>query len=1165
MDRKLWDKYETALLIEAYWKIENKQGKREVVLQNLSDNLRKRAINLGDKVDDKFRNYNGMTFMLPQIKACFHPELYPTIRKTQIFGDIVKVYKTDRDQFDSLLLEAHNQVDGVADKDKIVLQSQFKQWLEKNFIGMNSQFVVTMFEKISNYVNAKKLITSNIFTIREIENFDSLCHKLYARKDFKYIHHSLYKFLIKYADVYKKYLNEITINSNVESYSKNTLDEINDVSSSDGGIEEIELNNEAKIIDKQRVKVMVGESADKIDEQKTDIFIIDESCANDFSKEKRRPTIDYIDVITATQAEESVIDNDIKLGYKRKDIPLYKAFNIVEIEQYKNKTIDMICFGTRIVNTLIRHKIYTIYELLQLSIEQIISWENLGLKSLKEMFEKMRDYFNDNANKNVLYLIDAWLKGEKGLVEFLTQREKDLYLQMRGLIEICGKEFYNEMRNNPDYITFLYEGLKDYYTPVLVEFEKNKKISTYYSIPDEVRNRPVKLAYKFYEAKTQHKITYLCEANETLTVSGLIEIMLETNMGDQYQSLCGFLQWVKNIDVNSIVKEIFSRESLTGRYAINSEMLDKYWFVFENRAEGKVLENISSLIDLTRERVRQIEERCVNNFASHYKSTKNDLLASIYIQYNLEDCLTKSKAESILGKRNSDILWLVLSKGVLDCDVYRYSKKYNIVAFLDYYKNDFEESQYCLQDMLQEIKKTISLHFSNGIDIEKFIDRLKLKQFFVVDNGMELALSDEQIKNIVKQVTIEFENKNFVILDEVLENISVRLKELLEQQENIFYFENLFNFDIMWYQENNILSDKMLYQVVKELIRKNKDDFKQITLRQNYFTISNKRQELTIIADEIDRVWGDNALQTIDELAEKLKYIPVEKLKYSLAYIDNFKWNSRDTYANIKHFVCDETTINGIILFAKNKCLSDGNVSFFELPLDKIREDNFVMTDYAIFDIIYDKIKSEFDRHLNMLTLKGCDVNVEKQVKQYCKDHQECTLEEINEIIKNTIGRDDIWRAIDYANLFMVRISADIFVSPQKVNFNVKEIDYVLDSMIQDDFMGMKEIITYVMFPYCNYQWNAFLLESFVRSYSDNYKYISLSSNSKNVGAIVRKTNTESYHDIMVKAVARSYVSADKDKIFDFLINAGYLGKRTYKKINQLIKEVIQRRENNIV
>lgn len=101
-----WDKYETALLIEGYFKILNGESRNKVV-SSLSEKLRNIAELDGEIISDTFRNENGIAWQLTYIKKAFSGEGNTEKEPPQIFKEIVELYKNDRDSFDILLQIAH--------------------------------------------------------------------------------------------------------------------------------------------------------------------------------------------------------------------------------------------------------------------------------------------------------------------------------------------------------------------------------------------------------------------------------------------------------------------------------------------------------------------------------------------------------------------------------------------------------------------------------------------------------------------------------------------------------------------------------------------------------------------------------------------------------------------------------------------------------------------------------------------------------------------------------------------------------------------------------------------------------------------------------------------------------------------------------------------------
>ncbi len=105
-----WDKFEVALLVEAYFTIEKDSKKKGEVLQELSNNLRRKAINEGKDIDDTFRNLNGMQWQLRFVKCAFTNSSMGSHRPSKMFCDIVNMYINDRELFNEIVIEAKQKI-----------------------------------------------------------------------------------------------------------------------------------------------------------------------------------------------------------------------------------------------------------------------------------------------------------------------------------------------------------------------------------------------------------------------------------------------------------------------------------------------------------------------------------------------------------------------------------------------------------------------------------------------------------------------------------------------------------------------------------------------------------------------------------------------------------------------------------------------------------------------------------------------------------------------------------------------------------------------------------------------------------------------------------------------------------------------------------------------
>ncbi len=105
--RRPWDRWEWALLLEAYEEIQKDPTAKMDILQKLSDTLRARAIRLDMKIDDTSRNLNEVKLQYEQVLYAMtggQKGLKGNLSK--VFAETQNIYLTDKDWFAMLLRKA---------------------------------------------------------------------------------------------------------------------------------------------------------------------------------------------------------------------------------------------------------------------------------------------------------------------------------------------------------------------------------------------------------------------------------------------------------------------------------------------------------------------------------------------------------------------------------------------------------------------------------------------------------------------------------------------------------------------------------------------------------------------------------------------------------------------------------------------------------------------------------------------------------------------------------------------------------------------------------------------------------------------------------------------------------------------------------------------------
>ena len=494
-------------------------------------------------------------------------------------------------------------------------------------------------------------------------------------------------------------------------------------------------------------------------------------------------------------------------------------------------------------------------------------------------------------------------------------------------------------------------------------------------------------------------------------------------------------------------------------------------------------------------------------------------------------------------------LTAALSKYLEFLGVKESGKTQNLKGEKDYLKEKISQNE------MNRIRETLKLsRFEYGFK-DDGVEIYRFRASYEEVNGMDCPLDDDILIDSIRKMGFEFDGKIYLIADDSMKIIVDQINDYKNQGINIVYYESLYDLKSYEYFDAKIVSADMLKSVVKYLMP-------QFRYKSNYFALSSEHQtELELVRNDIIRVWGGNILQTFDELSLKLPLIPMDKIKFTLAQQTAFVWNSTETYMQAKWFEADEEEIVRLVDYIDKQCEENGGVSLDEIPFDRLIETNPEISETALYTCFCKLVENRFERNARMLTRKGASKDTYTAVIEFCRKQDKCTYDRLEYIAKHvagTIKRPDI---IEAANAVMVRVDKNDFIAYRFIRFDTDCIDTALDYIVTNDFIGMREITTFSMFPFCGYGWNLYLLESYCRRFSKKYKYETRRANSSNSGAIVIKSCLLNYHDIMTQAVARSGRELQQNEVFDFLTEAGYMERKKYSDIDSLISEAAQLRE----
>ena len=107
-----WTKYEAAILLEAFLATLDGSLSRADAVKKVSDILREMAINQGMKIDETYRNENGVFFQMHSMESAYYGR---TIFKpaTKLFIEVVNTYYSSLSEYQNLVEKAMEMANGL--------------------------------------------------------------------------------------------------------------------------------------------------------------------------------------------------------------------------------------------------------------------------------------------------------------------------------------------------------------------------------------------------------------------------------------------------------------------------------------------------------------------------------------------------------------------------------------------------------------------------------------------------------------------------------------------------------------------------------------------------------------------------------------------------------------------------------------------------------------------------------------------------------------------------------------------------------------------------------------------------------------------------------------------------------------------------------------------
>jgi len=445
---------------------------------------------------------------------------------------------------------------------------------------------------------------------------------------------------------------------------------------------------------------------------------------------------------------------------------------------------------------------------------------------------------------------------------------------------------------------------------------------------------------------------------------------------------------------------------------------------------------------------------------------------------------------------------------------------------------------YALDEIDQRrAKHIIASKFKSGYRTSSSIDFERFKNYFVDEYGEDFESGADEFDIFVKSVAVVFDDRAYMYDDETIESVRTHLDQMDSPCIYIDAFFEKYSAELYTF---GIFSVDML----RAFIEKN---YANVFCKRDYLYL---QQDVSPF-DLIRQVFGEREAWSVDELFDRLPCLKQDTIRATLNGSEYYRIET-GIYTHIDNMDLPDSEGEKVVAFVKERLQSKDYVIANELDLSRFEALNPHCPFSAIRDAVFNKfLSNRYSKNGQVITHIGKKLRVLDILEQYCRGAETVSFEELNsfEATFDPGGRTHSTCLIAAHNV-MVRVSADLFVEESKVSFDVDRIDEAIALYCRDNFIPLKNVVDFSLFPYAGYPWNLFLLESYVRKFSRLFKYDVRAVNSANIGVIVRKSFTYGeYDDILAIALAKSSLSLNNKKaVGDYLFDNGYIGWRNLGK-----------------
>lgn len=484
-------------------------------------------------------------------------------------------------------------------------------------------------------------------------------------------------------------------------------------------------------------------------------------------------------------------------------------------------------------------------------------------------------------------------------------------------------------------------------------------------------------------------------------------------------------------------------------------------------------------------------------------------------------------------------------------DVYTFAKNVKPAAVQpaeESKQKDIEPTDYDKEAFI----RVLMSRYQSGMQFDS-IDMENFRDTYEDMYDEKLSFSDEELEVRLKYCGILYKDRLFpaegIIDNGTKERLFAYIKNKFAAGNKVLYYKAIFSdlADAFAYCFS-LTDEQMLKAYIEHTAEKGKYYF------HSNFMSTEKNVKIDHSAEIEDFMLAAGKPLSYDEVYEGLSHISKDIIYREIRIGSKFLMNEKEHYYHIDIFEFSKSDGDRIAEIL-NKEIEENGYVIWSKVYDSLKErmpifieNNLYLSPLGIRNALSRFMAERFDFDGEVISANGSHLGMADVFRLYAKHNTPFSDTDLYNFAKATDTTIYFWALAEES----VRVSKNLFVAKDQVKFDVEATDKALETYLSSGYILVKNVDSFLVFPNVGYEWNEFLLESYLLHYSKKFCLVNNGISLNNVaGAVARKDGKfTQFVDICAQALADSGIELKKIVALNYLAEINLITRRSYKELD---------------